>query len=64
MRGYLLISGVIFGVVALVHLQRLVAPWPVVIAGWNVPVWVSVAAVIVAGALCGWAIRLLSRPTH
>ena len=58
MRTYLLTSGVIFGVVALVHVLRLALGWPAEIAGWSVPMWVSWIAIVVAGALCVWAFRL------
>ncbi|HEY7841183.1 MAG TPA: hypothetical protein VIC61_06405 [Gammaproteobacteria bacterium] len=65
MQTYLRITALIFGVVALVHALRLIVPWPVVIAGWSAPQWVSVVGVIVAGALCAWAISLLIRSrTH
>lgn len=60
MQTYLRITALVFGVVAGVHALRLVTHWPVVIAGWTAPLWVSVAGVIVAGALCTWAIRLLA----
>ena len=58
MRAYVLISGIVFGVVALVHGARLVQDWPVQIAGWSVPIWVSWAGIFAAGALCLWAFRL------
>ena len=58
MRAYLLITSVIFGVVAIVHTLRLALHWPLVIAGWEVPIWVSVIGVIVPGALSAWALRL------
>jgi hypothetical protein len=60
-KRYLQISGAIFGIVALVHVLRLVFGWPAEVAGWNVPLWVSWAAIAVAGALCVWAFRLAAR---
>lgn len=41
----------IFSLVALLHVLRLVSGWSAVIAGWEVPTWLSVIAVVVAGYL-------------
>ena len=61
MRAYAQISGVIFGVIALLHIVRLVLDWPAQIAGWAVPLWISWIAIFAAGALCVWAFRLAAR---
>ncbi len=61
MRTYIQITGVIFGVVALVHVVRLMLDWPAQVAGWVVPIWISWVAILVSGALCVWAFRLVSR---
>jgi hypothetical protein len=58
MRTYLLISGIIFGLVAIAHLLRLALHWPLIVADWSVPQWVSVLGIIVPGVLCAWALRL------
>lgn len=58
MRSYLLITGVLFGVVALAHLVRLALGWPVQIGDLAVPLWVSVIGALVAGALSIWALNL------
>lgn len=58
MRNYLLVSGIVFGAVAIVHVVRLALNWPLVIAAWNVPQWVSVLGIILPGVLCTWAISL------
>src|SRR5437879_6127989 len=57
-RAYALTSGVIFFLVALVHLLRLIFHWVVVIDGWYVPTWVSVVSVLVAGLLSFQGFRL------
>ena len=58
MRGnYSLVSGAIFGVVALLQALRAFNQWPVQIGSLDVPVWVSWAAMGVAGGLCAWAFR-------
>ena len=61
MRAYLLISGLIFGAVALLHVTRLALDWPAQVAGWAIPLWLSWIGVLVAGALCIWAFRLATR---
>ena len=55
-KGYLRLAGAIFALVALAHLVRAVLNWPIVIAGWIVPIWLSWVAFLVAGALSwfGW----------
>ena len=58
MRTYVQLTGLIFGIIALLHATRLVFDWPAVIAGWSVPGWVSWLGILVPGALCIWAIRL------
>ena len=52
---YLVVSGVIFGVIALLQAVRVVYQWPVQIADVDVPLWVSVAAAGIAGGMSGWA---------
>jgi len=61
MRAYIQISGVAFGVIALLHIVRLLLDWPAQIGGWTVPLWISWIAILVAGALCGWAFRLVAQ---
>jgi hypothetical protein len=52
-KQYLTVAGAIFVLVALAHLVRAVMDWPIMIAGWIVPVWLSWLAFAIAGAL-GW----------
>jgi hypothetical protein len=61
MRTYILITGVIFAIVALVHLLRLLLDWPAQVAGLAVPPWVSWIGLMVAGALAIWAFSLVAR---
>ena len=61
MRGYLRISGVIFGVIALLHAVRLLLDWPAQVAGWAVPLWISWVAILATGTLSFWAFRLLGQ---
>ncbi len=54
---YAVVSGVLFGVVAVLQAVRALYQWPVHIAGVEIPVWGSWIAVAVAGSLCVWAFR-------
>lgn len=45
------ISGIFFAAVAVLQLLRLIYAWPAQIGTFIVPMWLSVIAVIVAGAL-------------
>ena len=59
MRAYLQISGVLFGIIAVIHLLRLFRHWPVDLAGHPVPLWVSWLGLVLAGGLSIWAFRLM-----
>jgi hypothetical protein len=50
-KRYLTVAGALFVVIALAHLVRAVMDWPIVIAGWIVPIWLSWLAFVIAGAL-------------
>ena len=52
---FLVVSGVIFGVIALLQAVRVLYQWPVHIADVNVPLWVSAVVAAVAGGMSGWA---------
>jgi hypothetical protein len=58
-RSYLVISGIIFGLVAVGHLARLVYHWPVQVGEWSTPMWPSWGGMAVAGILSLWAFSLL-----
>jgi len=59
MKIYLATTIVVFGLIAVLQATRLINRWPVVVGAWNVPLWLSGLAVIVAAGLCLWAICLL-----
>lgn len=61
MRAYMQITGFIFGIVTLGHALRLILHWPVQLAAWTVPMWLSWVAIVVAGVLCIWSFRLAGR---
>ena len=52
---YTLVSGIIFGIVAVLQAVRAFNQWVVQIGPILVPVWFSWLAVIVAASLCVWA---------
>ena len=54
---YAVVSGAIFGVVAVVQATRALNQWTVQIGQFDVPVWFSWIAAVVTGGLCAWAFR-------
>ena len=54
---YDVVSGVLFGVVAVIQAVRALNQWPVHVGTFEVPVWVSWVAMIITGSLCVWAFR-------
>jgi hypothetical protein len=54
------VAGVLFGLICLGHVWRLLAHVGVQLGSHVIPMWPSVAAAIVAGALSLWMWRLSS----
>lgn len=52
---YVVVSGVIFGLIALAQLFRAVSQVPIQVGGADIPVWVSWVAVILIGGMSIWA---------
>jgi hypothetical protein len=50
-RSFSLVAGIIFIIIALLHLLRIIYGWEAVIGGWVVPKWISWVALAVAGYL-------------
>ena len=57
MRRYDLVSGLFLAALAGVQLVRALRGWPVVVAGIDIPEWVSIIAFLVAGSLAVWGLR-------
>jgi hypothetical protein len=60
MRGnkeYVVVSGVLFGLIAVVQALRALNALPVHIGTFEVPVWASWVAAAITGSLCVWAFR-------
>lgn len=55
MLKYTIVSGVVFGLIALLQLIRAISQWPVQIGAYDVPVLLSWIAAMVAAALSVWA---------
>jgi len=60
-KTFSLVAGLIFALVALIHLVRIFEEWPVIIGDWSVPKSVSWVALIVAGGLALLGLRLGQR---
>lgn len=57
-RSYLLIAGIIFGIVAAAHLMRVFFQADLVIMDWMVPQWISWVGTIVVAYLAYMSFRL------
>jgi hypothetical protein len=60
-RPFVTLAGVVFFVVALLHLMRLIRQVPVQFGSTPVPMWVSYLGFPVALGLAFWAWRLVRR---
>lgn len=60
MKPFSSIAAVVFGLVAVMQFLRLVLGWPVVVNGFNIPLWASVVACLVAAGLA----IMVWRETH
>jgi hypothetical protein len=63
-RTFAIVAGIIFTLVALLHLLRIFEDWPVVIGDWSVPKSVSWVALIVAGGLALLGFRLAANESE
>jgi len=53
-KAPLTVAGIVFGIVALVHLYRLFNHFPIMINGTDVPIAANVVGLVVAGGLSLW----------
>ena len=60
-KTFSMVSGVIFALMALLHLSRIYMGWPVVIGSWTAPMWVSWIGLVVAGGLSYFGLSLATR---
>ena len=57
-KTFTLTAGVVFSIIAVLHVLRLLFGWEAMIGGWNVPLWVSWVAIAVSGYLGYTAFKL------
>ena len=57
-KTFTLTTGVVFSIIAVLHVLRLLFGWEAMIGGWNVPLWVSWVAIAVSGYFAYTAFRL------
>jgi len=50
-KPFTILAVAIFGLVAVIHVLRLIFVWDVTISGLVVPMWVSIAGAILGGVL-------------
>lgn len=50
-KNYAMWTGLVFSAVTVFHALRLLYGWQVNVAGWETPMWLSGAGIIVAGFL-------------
>ena len=60
-KAYLIVSTLIFTVVAIMHLLRLTLGWSVMLGMTAVPFWVSVLALMISAAVALWGLSLVRR---
>jgi len=58
------VASIVFGLIAIGQLMRLVARPEVLVAGSPMPLWPSVLAFIIMGALSLWMWNLTRRPVR
>lgn len=51
LKTVLWINVVLFSLIGILHLLRLLRGWPAQIGGWDLPLWLSVIALILSGVL-------------
>ncbi len=56
-KTFSLIAGIIFAIVAIVHLFRILQGWNIVLGTWMVPMWVSWIGLIIPGILGYWGLK-------
>jgi hypothetical protein len=63
-KAYLLVSAIVFSLVALAHVARIVFGWSVVVGGWSVPMWLSWIALLVTGGLAYFGFSLAGQSSR
>jgi len=58
-QAFFLVSGIIFGLVTLLHALRLAFHWQVRLRSQEIPMWLSGVGLVAAAGLCFWAFWFL-----
>ena len=61
---YFTFSGLIFGLVAIIHLVRVLNNWDFVLGPITIPLSASWIGFFLTAAMCVWAIRLVTNADH
>ena len=56
-EDYIVVSGLVFGAVAVLQASRALMQLPAHVGSFEIPVWGSWLAAVVAGGLSAWAFR-------
>ena len=62
-KNYALISGILFALVAIVHMWRIIEGWPVTVDGAELSMGASWVAAIITAALAFYGLRIGLRRT-
>ena len=57
-KTFSLVVGLIFLLIAVMHVLRLALKWEVVLNGWSVPMWVSAIAIVITAYLAFEGLKL------
>jgi hypothetical protein len=60
-KTFSLATGLIFLLIAVIHVLRLAFKWEAVLNGWAVPMWVSAVALLIAAYLAFEGLKLSRR---
>lgn len=53
-RYALIVAGIVFALVALMHLSRLYFRYSIIVGATEIPIWVNVIGLIISAALSFW----------
>ena len=57
-KTFIGVTGMVFGIIALLHGLRLVFGWSAVVGAWQIPLWISWLALALSGYLAYTALTL------
>jgi hypothetical protein len=60
-KTFSLAAGLVFLVIALMHVLRLALRWDVLVGGWAVPMWISGVAIVISGYLASEGLKFGNR---